>query len=108
MRGRADTLSPTRRRLNGVVYGQKYRQALPLGSGRNQVVHRKVKMNEATNGILTLGQFLELVKDLPLTTQMVVAKDDWFENINEIALPDNDSYFAITFYSVDTFDARQF
>ena len=65
-------------------------------------------MTESTNGILTLGQFLDLVKDLPLTTQMVVATNDWYENINEIILPDNEFNLAITFYSKDTFDPRQF
>ena len=58
---------------------------------------------------LTLGDFIEKTKGLPLDTQIVVADSNagWYLNINEIMLPD-ESNFAITFYTKDDFDPRQF
>jgi hypothetical protein len=41
-----DTLSATRQRFNPLVYGQRYGQPLPYGSGRKTVAPRKVEMNE--------------------------------------------------------------
>jgi len=65
--------------------------------------------NRTKNGILTLGDFLEMVKDMPATTQMVFANDDYYENIDEVVLPNEEKgYLAITFYTADTFDPRQF
>ena len=60
------------------------------------------------NGILTVGELKALLAKYEDNTQIVVAKDDWYANIAEIVEPDNDSYFAITFYTKDDFDPRQF
>ena len=60
------------------------------------------------NGILTVGELKALLAKYEDNTQIVVAKDDWYANISEVVEPDNDSYFAITLYTKDDFDARQF
>jgi len=62
----------------------------------------------SSKGILTLAQFRKMTENLPEDTQIVVANEDWFLNISGTYLPDNDSYFAITFTTTDDFDARQF
>ena len=63
---------------------------------------------QTKTGILTVGELKELLSKHSDSTQIVVAKDDWFANIGEIVEPDNDSYFAITIFTKDDFDARQF
>lgn len=64
------------------------------------------------NGILTLGQFLEIVKGLPLDTQIVTDdQEGWYWNITSVQLPDDPSdngYMAITLNTAKTFDPRQF
>ena len=63
---------------------------------------------KSKTGILTVGELKELLSKHSDSTQIVVAQDDWYVNISEVVEPDNDSYFAITFYTTDDFDARQF
>jgi len=63
---------------------------------------------QTKTGILTVGELKELLSKHSDSTQIVVANDDWFANISEIIEPDNDSYFAITIFTKDDFDARQF
>ena len=63
---------------------------------------------KSKTGILTVGELKELLSKHSDSTQIVIAKDDWYVNVNEVVEPDNDSYFAITFYTTDDFDARQF
>jgi hypothetical protein len=60
------------------------------------------------NGILTVGELKEILSKQPDDTQIVVAVDDYYQNISAVIEPDNDSYFAITFEIEDTFDPRQF
>lgn len=64
------------------------------------------------NGILTLGQFLEIVKGLPLDTQIVTDdQNGWYWNVTSVQLPtnpDDTGYMAITLNTANTFDARQF
>lgn len=59
------------------------------------------------NGILTVGELKAILAKHSDKTQIVVANDGWYSNIEEVIEPDNDSYFAITFYTKDTFDPRQ-
>ena len=59
-------------------------------------------------GILTVGELRAILAKHSEDTQIVVAKDEWFANICEVVEPDNESYFAITLYTEDTFDPRQF
>lgn len=66
------------------------------------------------NGILTIGdlkRMIELAKlsdDVQIVIRHDVKSDQEFFNVQEINLPDDDSYFALTLTTADTFDARQF
>lgn len=66
------------------------------------------------NGILTVGDLKKIIAlaNLSDDTQIVIRQDmksdQEFFNIQEINLPDEDSYFALTLTTADTFDARQF
>jgi hypothetical protein len=70
--------------------------------------------NEETKAPFTVGELKKYLQNLTdetqITddTQIVVAVGDYFQNIGEIILPDNDDYFAVTFELTDNFDPRQF
>jgi len=59
-------------------------------------------------GILKVSELKKLLSKYSDDTQLVFANDDWYENITEIVEPDEDTTFAITFYTSKTFDPRQF
>ena len=59
--------------------------------------------------ILTVGQMRMFLSKYPDDVQIVVANEGWYENIVELADTDDESgQFAITVYTKDNFDARQF
>lgn len=66
------------------------------------------------NGILTVGDLKKIIAlaNISDDTQIVIRhdmkSDQEFFNIQEINLPDEDQYFALTLSTADTFDARQF
>jgi hypothetical protein len=59
-------------------------------------------------GVLTVGELKELLSKYSDSTQIVVASEDWYVNISEVIEPDDDGIYAITFYTTDDFDPRQF
>lgn len=59
-------------------------------------------------GILTVGTLKNLLAKYDNETQILVASDDYYLNIDEILLPDGDGIHAITLIPNDSFDPRQF
>ena len=59
-------------------------------------------------GILTVGELKEILANYSDDTQIVVAKEEWYLNISNVVLPDNESTLALTLETSDTFDPRQF
>ncbi len=59
-------------------------------------------------GILTVGQMKEFLAKYNDDTQIVVATQDWYANIVEVTDTDDEFQFAITLFTKDDFDARQF
>ena len=60
------------------------------------------------NGVLTVGELKKILADYSDDTQIVVANEEWYLNISNVVLPDNNGIYAITFETADTFDPRQF
>lgn len=60
------------------------------------------------NGILTVGELKAILAKYSDDTQIVTTDEEWYLNISRVIEPDNDSYFAITLETSNTFDARQF
>lgn len=72
------------------------------------------KHHRTFKGILTVGELKKIIEmgQLSDETQIVIHHDpeslsEYF-NVSRIDLPDEDSYFALTLTTADTFDARQF
>ena len=59
-------------------------------------------------GILTVGQMKEFLAKYNDDTHIVVATEGWYANIVEVTDTDDEFQFAITLYTKDDFDARQF
>lgn len=71
-------------------------------------------MNETTP-ILTLGQLRAATAGLDDDVQIVVATDDWYDNVASVEVPtyDNDGdlagdYAAVTIFPGEPVDSRQF
>lgn len=64
----------------------------------------------ATPGVLTVGELTRLLADVPDHVQVLVGTGDWFENITEVCMPNDfdGPYIAVTLFTADTFDTRQF
>lgn len=60
-------------------------------------------------GFLTVGQLRAILENYYDDTQIVICDESGnYFNISEYRHADNDGNFAITLYTADTFDARQF
>lgn len=60
-------------------------------------------------GIMTVGELRRLLRGLDELTQVVVGTvDGEYLNIEGAILPDGEDWHAVTLFSVDTYDSRQF
>lgn len=60
--------------------------------------------------ILTVSQLRQLLEGRPDDEHVVIAMEDWYRNIECVALPDLSycgNYIALTFHPGSVFDARQ-
>lgn len=60
--------------------------------------------------ILTVGQLRSMIAMLPAETHVVMADKDWYVNIGDTGIPndDQDPWSAVTFFAGSPFDSRQF
>lgn len=73
-----------------------------------EAVHITPDWRSSERGILTVGQLMRWLQTLPPETQVVVGDDDgWFNNVEGVQLPDNESTSAVTLIQGDPFDTRQ-
>lgn len=65
---------------------------------------------KTAKGFLTVGELKAMLANCHDDVQIVVNDDSngYYLNINEIAMPNDQDTFAITLFTADTFDARQF
>ena len=67
------------------------------------------KTNVMTKGILTVGELKEILAKHSEDTQIVVADSSWYLNINEVMeVNEDEGMFAITLFTNNDFDPRQF
>lgn len=60
-------------------------------------------------GIMTVGELRRLLAGLDELTQVVIGSGDGdYLNIEGAILPDGEDWHAVTLFSVDTYDPRQF
>ncbi len=60
-------------------------------------------------GIMTVGELRRLLVGLDELTQVVVGTvDGGYLNIEGAILPDGEDWHAVTLFTVDTYDSRQF
>ena len=60
-------------------------------------------------GIMTVGELRRLLIGLDELTQVVVGSGDGdYLNIEGAILPDGEDWHAVTLFTVDTYDSRQF
>lgn len=56
---------------------------------------------------LTLGQFRKLTADLHPDTEIVLDNgNDWYVDVDSIALPDGDGYCCVTLFGGEVWDTR--
>lgn len=71
----------------------------------NRNSYRKMK-----NGIMTVGQLLDALKDMDKDTMIVWGGDGeagWYDNIEAIQLADDDAYVCVTLVQGKPYDTRQ-
>jgi len=60
-------------------------------------------------GIMTVGELRRLLRGLDELTQVIIGSADGdYLNIEGAILPDGEDWHALTLFSVDTYDSRQF
>lgn len=53
-------------------------------------------------------QLIEILKRVPPTTHVVVATPDWYMNVETLVWDEDEGMFAVTLFTADDFDTRQF
>jgi hypothetical protein len=71
---------------------------------------RDLRLQDARdNGILTVGELRRWLSGLDDLTQVLVGSPDGgYLNIDDAILPDGEDYQALTLFTADTYDSRQF
>ncbi len=70
----------------------------------------KTKSNytKSKQGIMTVGQLLDLLQDQDRDTMVVIGNDSWYDNINGVHLVDeSEEYTCVTFEVGKPYDTRQ-
>jgi hypothetical protein len=58
--------------------------------------------------VLTVGQLRDMLANVPDDVHVVIGSDDWYQNVNAVALPDGGVNFCcVTLFQGATYDARQ-
>jgi hypothetical protein len=73
-------------------------------------IERDLRLQDARdNGILTVGELRVWLDGLDDLTQVLIGSaDGGYFNIDDAILPDGENYQALTLFSADTYDPRQF
>lgn len=62
---------------------------------------------KTTDGILTVGELRRILSAVDDSTQVTIATDGWWLNVESVEIPTGDNSPTVIFYTADTFDPRQ-